>query len=114
MSKNKSSFVCQQCNYSSPRWFGKCPECGEWNTAVETVTNTGTRQKALGNSNKSENKKSNAYSLMPNASVLYVSGEESPVQIKIRADRLGIKGEGIQLLETTDIDEVVGVSSEML
>src|SRR4030042_6142903 len=36
MSRNASIFVCQQCSYESPRWFGKCPECGSWNTAVET------------------------------------------------------------------------------
>lgn len=38
--------------------------------------------------------------------VLYVAGEESAVQIKIRADRLGIKTENIDVLETTDVDEV--------
>jgi DNA repair protein RadA/Sms len=40
MSKLSSKYVCQQCSYESPRWFGKCPECGSWNTAVETVVST--------------------------------------------------------------------------
>lgn len=38
--------------------------------------------------------------------VLYISGEESPQQIKIRADRLGIKATNLQLLAETDVDEI--------
>jgi DNA repair protein RadA/Sms len=33
--KTVSQFVCQSCGSSSPRWLGKCPECGSWNTYVE-------------------------------------------------------------------------------
>lgn len=29
------SFVCQECGYDSPSWYGKCPECGMWNTMKE-------------------------------------------------------------------------------
>ncbi len=32
-----SQFVCQQCGYVSPQWLGKCPECGAWNSLVETI-----------------------------------------------------------------------------
>jgi len=35
--KLKSSFVCQQCGYKSPSFLGKCPNCGTWNSLVETV-----------------------------------------------------------------------------
>lgn len=35
--KFKTVFVCQKCGYESPKWAGKCPECGEWNTLVEEV-----------------------------------------------------------------------------
>ena len=35
--KVRSQFVCQQCGYSQSQWAGKCPECGEWNTMVETT-----------------------------------------------------------------------------
>src|SRR3989338_7323735 len=35
--KSHSSFVCQQCGYKSPSFLGKCPECGAWNSLVETV-----------------------------------------------------------------------------
>src|SRR4029079_11017678 len=37
----------------------------------------------------------------------YVAGEESPIQIKIRADRLGISAESVQILDTTDVDVVL-------
>lgn len=33
--KSKVSFVCQECGYDSPKFLGKCPECGEWNTLRE-------------------------------------------------------------------------------
>ena len=38
MAKEKMLFVCNACGYESPRWMGKCPECGAWNTLEEQVT----------------------------------------------------------------------------
>lgn len=35
MPKSKTVFVCDKCGYESPKWFGKCPVCGEWNSAKE-------------------------------------------------------------------------------
>ncbi|MDW8066094.1 MAG: DNA repair protein RadA [Aquificaceae bacterium] len=35
MKREKSLFVCQECGFSSPRWLGKCPSCGSWNSMVE-------------------------------------------------------------------------------
>ncbi len=35
MAKSKIQFVCQSCGWSSSRWLGKCPECGQWNSFVE-------------------------------------------------------------------------------
>src|SRR6478609_7765521 len=35
MSKAKSHFACQGCGYQSPKWLGKCPDCGAWNTLAE-------------------------------------------------------------------------------
>lgn len=35
--KIKTSFICQECGYESPKWMGKCPGCGSWNTMVEEV-----------------------------------------------------------------------------
>jgi hypothetical protein len=34
-SKIKTVFLCQSCGYKSPRWVGKCPDCGTWNSMVE-------------------------------------------------------------------------------
>ncbi|HEW91406.1 MAG TPA: DNA repair protein RadA [Thermotogaceae bacterium] len=33
--KEKLMYVCSNCGYESPKWFGKCPICSEWNTAIE-------------------------------------------------------------------------------
>lgn len=35
--KIRSTYVCQQCGYETPQWYGKCPNCGNWNSFVETV-----------------------------------------------------------------------------
>src|SRR5437660_1223434 len=35
MKKPKISFVCQECGYDSASWYGKCPECGAWNSFKE-------------------------------------------------------------------------------
>uniref|UniRef100_UPI0018EE30ED DNA repair protein RadA n=1 Tax=Xylophilus sp. ASV27 TaxID=2795129 RepID=UPI0018EE30ED len=37
MAKEKTNYVCSECGGTSPRWLGKCPSCGAWNTLVETV-----------------------------------------------------------------------------
>ncbi len=49
MSKTKTQFVCQSCGYISPRWIGKCSECGSWNSFVEESISASTGSaKALG------------------------------------------------------------------
>lgn len=151
-----SKFVCQQCGYESVGFLGKCPNCGEWNSLVETVEfDTKVRSK----SNKSSKggsfvkpvsltsipskKTSRMLTKIPEldrvlggglvsgqvvliagtpgigkstlllqvseklGNVLYVCGEESASQIKVRAERLGIKKTGISLLEDTNVDNVV-------
>ncbi|MBR1542680.1 MAG: DNA repair protein RadA [Bacteroidaceae bacterium] len=37
MAKDKSAYVCSNCGYDSPKWLGKCPSCGQWNTFQEIV-----------------------------------------------------------------------------
>jgi DNA repair protein RadA/Sms len=37
MAKDKSVFTCSECGGSNPKWLGKCPHCGSWNTLVESV-----------------------------------------------------------------------------
>ena len=41
--RSSTQFVCQQCGYSTPRWMGQCPSCGQWNTLVESVVAAGTK-----------------------------------------------------------------------
>ena len=38
MAKEKSVFLCQECGGSSPKWLGKCPHCGAWNSLVESIS----------------------------------------------------------------------------
>ena len=35
--RRRSIYVCQRCEAQAPRWLGRCPECGEWNTLLETA-----------------------------------------------------------------------------
>ena len=35
MAKQSTVFVCSNCGNESPKWFGKCPACNEWNTCYE-------------------------------------------------------------------------------
>ena len=37
MAKTKSAYICSECGYESPKWYGKCPGCGEWNTLNEEI-----------------------------------------------------------------------------
>ena len=37
MAKDKTVFVCTNCGQESPKWIGKCPSCGQWNTFSEEV-----------------------------------------------------------------------------
>ncbi|MBN1104197.1 MAG: DNA repair protein RadA, partial [Deltaproteobacteria bacterium] len=40
---NKPLFVCQGCGYQTPKWLGRCPDCGQWNALVEEVSEPSTR-----------------------------------------------------------------------
>ena len=138
MAKEKSIFLCNSCGYESPKWAGKCPSCGAWNSFVEKVVrNTpasrGVSQQAdrllsqpvliddvatdalpridLGDAELNRvlggglvpgslvllggepgiGKSTLVLQTilgMPSRRVLYVSGEESVQQIKLRADRI--------------------------
>ena len=52
--KVQSAFFCQKCGAQSPKWLGKCPQCGEWNTFVEEVI-TKEEQKKTWSRTKREN-----------------------------------------------------------
>lgn len=152
--KLRSSFVCQQCSYESPQWYGKCPECGEWNTMVETVRETGrqkdnkTIRQQIGTAQKlsdvrhiEKNRIKSTYEefdrvmgggIVPGSVTLlagdpgigkstlilhvlstigglYVSGEESAEQIKLRAKRMGVEGENITILAETSLEGIMEI-----
>jgi len=37
MAKTRTKFICSSCGFESPKWLGKCPSCGEWNTFSEEI-----------------------------------------------------------------------------
>ncbi|MGB9822564.1 DNA repair protein RadA [Thermodesulfovibrio sp.] len=45
--KIKQVFQCQSCGYISPKWIGRCPDCGAWNSFVEETIEAGTERKIL-------------------------------------------------------------------
>lgn len=146
MAKSKTLFFCQSCGYESPKWIGKCPSCGSWNSFVEeTVSKNETdRNDWRQDSTKSRVSKPKTLNeiestgeiriatpdeelnrvlgggIVPGsliliggepgigkstlmlqlglslqkAKILYVSGEESEQQIKMRAERLSTKPQG--------------------
>ena len=164
MAKTKTAYVCTECGYDSPKWYGKCPSCGSWNTmAEETVreekrgshgvnilapgagnrpvrlkeisgtedvrfsTGIGELDRVLGGGmvkgslvlvsgapgiGKSTLLLQACRSLCENDCVLYVTGEESLSQIKMRADRLNIDGDNLLICAETQIDQVLLSASQ--
>ncbi len=150
MVKTNTIFVCSNCNYQSPKWQGKCPNCGEWNTFEErTQVSRGKSQgqvqaaKSVGLSSLGGGQRPRVQSgisefdeviggglvagslvllggdpgigkstlalqisLNLQDRVLYVSGEESANQIKMRADRI-TKNQNLQVLSETNLDAVL-------
>lgn len=157
MAKIKTSYICSECGFESPKWYGKCPSCGEWNTLNEEL-----------NSQQTKNSFSNSFSTVnqilalddicgenderiptkieefdrvlgggivkgslvllsgdpgigkstillqicqnlgsKGQKILYVSGEESANQIKLRAVRIGVTTNNLFILSQTDLATIV-------
>ncbi len=154
MAKAKTVFICSGCGHEEPKWAGRCPECGEWNTFSEIVKDQAARRSGGGNRSRAtasvplesiasdEDERLSSHigevdrvlggGLVRGSSVLiggepgigkstlmlqvaagyagrvlYVSGEESAVQLKTRADRLGIGKESIEVLCETDLESII-------
>lgn len=153
MGKVKTRYFCQTCGQETPRWFGKCPGCGEWNTLVEEVVERSGPRMGKGletveaiplpqievtfeeriNSGIGELNRVLGGGVVPGSfvllagepgigkstltlqmagamaqfhPVLYVSGEESNKQIKLRAERLGINSGQLSVLAETRLNLV--------
>lgn len=153
MAKTKTTYVCQECGVSSPKWIGQCQSCGKWNTYVEEVvvkTKTGIRKKEVvskpvkindivsettpridlrsielnrvlgggmvkgslvllgGEPGIGKSTLILQLSLrLKGRRILYVSGEESIQQIKLRGERIGIKNEECILLAETQLENII-------
>lgn len=157
MAKTKINYVCTQCGAIQPKWMGKCPDCGSWNTLVENVeapvshfASSAVPQTAKSTVQKLEQIDSSeeqryltqmeelnrvlgggivpgsvvllsgdpgigkstlllqiCQTISSDAQILYVSGEESLRQIKLRAARLGVTTPNLSLSSTTNIEAVI-------
>src|SRR3954447_11574585 len=157
MARSATVFTCSACGHDSPKWHGRCPGCGEWNTLVEERPTTsapgGARRRAaaprptllrdvqaprverlatgigeldrvlggglvpgslvlLGGSPGIGKSTLTSMSLGNLAAsgqkVLYVSGEESAAQVRLRAERLGESALAVPIVAETDLDAVLG------
>jgi DNA repair protein RadA/Sms len=68
MAKDKTLFSCSDCGGTSPKWLGKCPHCGAWNTLVESV---------VSDSSASKNRYSERTGLAPASAVMALSAIEA-------------------------------------
>ncbi|HEV8429505.1 MAG TPA: DNA repair protein RadA [Pyrinomonadaceae bacterium] len=156
--KKETVFVCQHCGHKVGKWFGKCPECGEWNSLVEEKAQTSRRSGSRNGfqlrdvsavafteiesqddvritSGVTEFDRVLGGGIVPGtlvliggdpgigkstlllqvadklsaagALVLYVSGEESERQIKLRGERLAIEAKNVYLLPETNLENVI-------
>jgi DNA repair protein RadA/Sms len=100
--QSRTIFICQQCGKENLKWLGRCPSCGEWNSFVETtVTTPATPTEPISPLNPPQEL------AQTGGKVAYVSGEETLHQVKLRSERLGVKGEGLYLLAETDLEVIL-------
>ena len=157
LAKRKNKFVCQECGYETPKWMGKCPGCGNFNTMIEEIEAKSSGNRPMVSGNRTVGKPERITELesqkeprittamkefnrvlgggvVPGSlvliggdpgigkstlllqisaqlaekklRVLYVSGEESTRQTKLRADRLGIAEEELFVLSETNLYDI--------
>ena len=155
--KEKTVWFCTSCGNESPKWMGRCPACGEWNTMVEQTVATGKPQRNQPHAASAavnrpmhlkeiDSSQENRIQLgmsevdrllgggivrgslvliggepgigkstlslqiplgAPAMKTLYVSGEESARQVKMRADRLGGDDSNCYIYSETDISNII-------
>ena len=152
--KTKTKWFCTECGNESPKWMGRCPACGAWNTMVEESVATGKKEKQSNvssgrkpepqtNIDISEEQKRSLHNAQldrllgggivegslvliggepgigkstlslqiplscPELKTLYVTGEESAKQVKLRANRLGGESGGCLIYSETLMENIV-------
>lgn len=153
--KTKSVWFCKDCGYESPKWLGRCPSCGQWNTMTESTTVTGRKgttpsrtashtpiplsdidvtaaetRVSLGNAELDRilgggivegslvliggepgiGKSTLSLQIplsCPSLRTLYVTGEESARQVRMRADRLGGDASNCFILSETRLESIL-------
>ena len=162
MAKLKRAYFCSSCGYETPKWLGKCPACGEWNTITEHVvakesSSVSSRLSSVphveprkvqdieehttvrvdvgikevnrvlgggmvpgslillgGEPGIGKSTLSLQLALTDNGlRTLYVSGEESAEQIKMRATRLGIRNQECTVFTETLLENIVAQIEEI-
>ena len=163
MAKAKTVFYCTNCGNETPRWQGKCPACGAWNTIEEHIEkpaaagrakaapvgqsrkpqkitevtsggelrfSTGMREldRVLGGGavlgslvlvggapgiGKSTLLLQICSSLCAGRNVLYISGEESERQLKLRAERLGVVPDSLYILSETRLSDIMDAVNQL-
>ncbi len=163
MAKTKTVFFCTDCGTESPKWMGRCPGCGAFNTMQEHIekptavgkakpapvglsrqpqrlrevtstgeirfsTGMGELDRVLGGGavvgslvlvggapgiGKSTLLLQICNSLCAGRSVLYISGEESERQLKLRAERLGVSPQELYILSETRLSDILEAVEEM-
>ena len=162
MAKVKKAFFCKNCGFEAPKWLGRCPSCGEWNTFTEEIiaresgsvaaTVAGplpaAKPQRVGDIRESEHRRIDVGNsevnrvlgggMVPGSLILlggepgigkstlslqialaanglktlYVSGEESAEQIKMRAARLGIGNDECLIYPETLLENIVNQIGE--
>lgn len=161
-SKEKTIWFCSSCGNESPKWMGRCPACGEWNTMVEKSVVTGKTaavrvQSVVGGSSRplklseiasaqesratlgiaeldrllggglvegslvliggepgiGKSTLSLQIPLSCHLKTLYVTGEESPRQVKMRADRLGGLSDSCLIYSETRMEDILAQAAEV-
>lgn len=163
MAKAKTVFYCTSCGNETPRWQGRCPACGAWNTLEEHIekpaasggraksapvglsrkpqkiaevmvdgetrfsTGMGELNRVLGGGavagslvlvsgapgiGKSTLLLQICNSLCSERKVLYISGEESERQLKLRAERLGVSPDALYILSETRLSDILEATQE--
>lgn len=155
--KSKVIYICQECGRQEAKWIGKCPDCGNWNTFIESMKEKNNGARARNSKFTAENPKSIsdipvknneriitgisefdhilgggivpgslallagppgigkstlllqvAESLSKSGKkCLYISGEESLEQIKLRADRLKVSSKQLLVYSETDLQKII-------